>query len=124
MNELATMIVETKSVPGSREQAQFHDRPVVLDQEMLHHELRALRQHLVQFGERAGDEIGLRAIVTGQRVGAFDRPVYLVIDMVEERRVISVLELCEQFSQISIADRDPPAPLSWTSVSMLGRHQA
>lgn len=100
MNEPAIAIVETKSVPGGGKRMQFDDGPVVLDQDMLHHELRALRQHFVQPGERAGDEVGLGMIMAGQRVRAFDRPVDVVVDVVEECSTVTVLEIFEQVSNM------------------------
>ena len=55
----AIMVVEAKAVSGNRFGTQFHDRNIAMDNQIVDVQLRAMRQHLAEFREGAGDEIGL-----------------------------------------------------------------
>src|SRR5260370_24158022 len=67
-------------------------RLIVLDDQILHVELGALRKHLSQLGEGAFDEGFLAGVVTGEGVGAHHCPVDLVGNLLKEGRARPVLE--------------------------------
>src|SRR5580692_2537197 len=52
----AVAVVETHAVLRGRERAELYDGLVVLDDQVLDDELRAVRQNLPQLGERSVDE--------------------------------------------------------------------
>src|SRR6266851_2696130 len=73
-------------------------RLIVLDGQILHVELGALRKHLSQFGEGAFDEGFLAGVLTGERVGAHHFPVNVVGNLLKEGRAVTVLESLEDFA--------------------------
>ena len=48
---------------------------------MLDMQLRTFRKHFVELIERAGDEVRLRVIVTGQGVGTLHDPIDVIGDV-------------------------------------------
>src|SRR5262249_48947929 len=60
-------------------------------------QLRAIRQHLAEPCERRRREIGLRLVVSGQRMRAHHGPVDIIGDMREERRAVTVFESGKNF---------------------------
>src|ERR1700691_2170347 len=70
----------------------FDDRFVVLYDQILHMELRAVLQNLAQLGESALPEILLAAVVTGKGVSAHHDPVDVVSYPFEERTPVAVLK--------------------------------
>src|SRR5580692_7549317 len=70
----------------------FDDRFVVLYDQVLHMELRAVLQNLAQLGESALPELLLAAVVTGKGVSAHHDPVDVVSYPFEERSAVAVLK--------------------------------
>src|ERR1700756_4905492 len=98
MNDPTKAVVEAHAVLGRREGVQLDHRLIVLDQQMLHLELRALRKNLTQLGEGAGDE-GLLATVTPcERVGAHHGPVHVVTYVFKEGSAVALLKSLKDFA--------------------------
>src|SRR5271154_1516668 len=70
----------------------FDNRFVVLYDQILHMELRAILQNLAQLGESALPEILLATVVTGKGVRAHHDPVDVVSYPFEERSAVAVLK--------------------------------
>src|SRR5580704_11787241 len=70
----------------------FDNRFVVLYDQILHMELRAILQNLAQLGESALPESFLATVVTGERVSSHHYPVDVVRDPLEERSAVAVLK--------------------------------
>src|ERR1700693_3800791 len=51
IHDPAVAVVEAHAVPGRRERMKLDHGLIVLDEQMLHNELRALRKNLTQFRE-------------------------------------------------------------------------
>src|SRR3954468_16736081 len=54
----AIMIIEAEAVLCGRLRMQFDDRDIVVHDQIVDMQLRAMRQHLAELGEGAGNEIG------------------------------------------------------------------
>src|SRR5580700_3967962 len=78
----------------------FDNRLVVLYDQILHMELRAVLQNLAQLGESALPEILLAAVVTGKGVSAHHDPVDVVSYPFEERTAVAVLKPLENLTNI------------------------
>src|ERR1700756_4752398 len=98
MNDPTKAVVEAHAVLGRREGMKLDHRLIVLDQQMLHLELRALRKNLTQLGEGAGDEGLLAAVMPCERVGSHHGPVDVVGDVFEEGSTVAHLESLEDFA--------------------------
>jgi hypothetical protein len=76
----------------------FDYRLVTLYDQILHVELRALRENLAQLGERALDKSFLTWVMAGQRMGSHHCPVDVVSHPFEERSAVAVLKALKEFS--------------------------
>jgi len=59
---------------------------------MLKDELGALRKNLVQLVEGAGKKRGLGSVVARKRMGSFDNPLDVIVDMLKELGAITLFE--------------------------------
>jgi hypothetical protein len=74
------------------------DRLIVLDDQIFHVELRALRKDLGEFVKRARNERLLATVVSRERVGAHHDPVDIVSDVFEEGSAVAVLQAFEDIA--------------------------
>jgi hypothetical protein len=95
VDDPSVSVVEPHAVFGRRQGMKLHHGLVVLDDQMLRHELGPIREHLAELGERAGDELGLGFVGASKRMGAHHSTVD-VIDVLEEARAVAVLQTFEE----------------------------
>jgi hypothetical protein len=73
-------------------------RLIILDEQVLHVKLRALRKNLTQLGEGVSDEVLLAAVVSGEGVGPHHGPIDVVSYLFEEGSAVAVLKSLENFA--------------------------
>src|SRR5580704_197270 len=88
-------------------------RLIVLDDQMLHLELCALRKNLSQFRKGASNEIILAAVVTCQRVSAHDGPVHVLGYALEEVSAVAFLEPLEDLADTFGSNGHRNVSLCW-----------
>src|ERR1700684_42182 len=98
INYPAVAIVEAHAVRRRRQRMKFDYRLVVLYDQILHMELRAVWENLAQLGEGALPESLLATVVTGERVGAHHCPVDVVSYPFEECSAVAVLKSLKNFA--------------------------
>jgi hypothetical protein len=76
----------------------FDYRLVTLYDQILHVELRALRENLAQLGERTFDKGFLAWVMAGQGMGSHHCPVHVVSHPFEERSAVAVLKALKDFA--------------------------
>src|SRR6476660_5033906 len=74
---------------------------------MLDDQLSPVRQNLGELRERPRQEIRFRLIVARERMCAFDDPVDLIIDMLEEARAAAFLKTLEYRSDVVFGNHKP-----------------
>src|ERR1700722_7736811 len=77
---------------------QFNYRPISAHEYIFNMQLRALRQHLGQFGEGTCDECLLAEVMTGKRVRSLHNPVHFVGYMLKKRGAIALLQPLENLA--------------------------
>src|SRR5271168_4608207 len=78
----AIPVVKPETILRGGIRTQLHHRPITTDERVLHPQLRALWQDLVQLFKCMREEIRLAPIVTGKRVCTLDDPVHVLCDMI------------------------------------------
>jgi hypothetical protein len=63
-------------------------------------QLRTFRKHFVELGERAGNEVRLRVIVTGQRVGTLYDPINVIGDVSKKFRTVTTFQALENLTNV------------------------
>src|ERR1700722_13096024 len=74
----AITIVKSHTIFRHRQRMQFNYGVMILHEDVLDAQLRALRKHFSKFGECAAYEIGLRTIVTGQWMRTHHGPIDII----------------------------------------------
>src|SRR6202050_697341 len=98
INYPAIAIVEAHAVLRRCQRMKFDYRIVVLNDQILHMKLRALRKDLSQLGESAFDKRSLAKVVSSERMGPFHNPVHVVGHMFEERGAVAVFKPLKDFA--------------------------
>jgi hypothetical protein len=70
-------------------------RIVPYDHKMLHNEFGAISEHFAEFGESSSDEVGLRFVRAGKRMGSHYGPVNVIGDVLEKAGSIALLQTFE-----------------------------
>ena len=96
VDDPAVSVVEPHAVLGRRQGMKLHHGLIVLDDQMLRHELGPIREHLAELGELAGDEVGLGFVGASKRMGAHHRTVGVIGEVLEEARAVAVLQTFEE----------------------------
>src|SRR5580692_6928417 len=71
---------------------------IVLNDQILHMELRAVWENLAQLGEGALYECLLAAVVTGEWMSSFHNPVHVVSHVLEEGGSVAIFKSLEDFA--------------------------
>src|SRR6202453_1646232 len=87
----AVTIIESEPVLRGGQGMKFNYRPISAHEYIFNMQLRALRQHLGQFGEGTCDECLLAELFPGKRVRSLHNPVPFVGYMFKKRGAIALL---------------------------------
>ena len=74
---------------------QLNDRPIARHQHMLRMKLSAVRQDLRKFVKGVRQKIRFGVVMTGKRMGAFNRPINIVGNVREEFSTVTALKRIE-----------------------------
>ncbi len=92
---------------------QFNYRPISAHEYIFNMQLRALRQHLGQFGEGTCDECLLAEVMTGKRVRSLHNPVHFVGYMLKKRGAIALLQPLENLANTLGCNGHLISPFLW-----------
>ena len=93
-------IVESHAVRSRCQGLKLDDGFIVFDREIFNMELSPMWKHSAKFGESAGNEIRVAEIFSCQRMRPYDRPLYVVCDIVKEGGTVALLEAFEDLTNI------------------------
>jgi hypothetical protein len=92
---------------------QYNYRPISAHEYIFNMPLRALRQHLGQFGEGTCDECLLAEVMTGKRVRSLHYPVHFVGYMLKKRGAIALLQPLENLANTLGCNGPLISPFLW-----------